>query len=251
MSGKDQTAGSEFDAWMGAGPSVAAMPEADEAADTEAPEVAKRKAGKGKGKDALAKLIRKPLVLIPALLAVAVVGLMAVRGGGSEPSPAEGQYASIATTAPETLPTVDPGAYDQLATPADEPSATLDAAPEIPPASEPTGAEDTTAPGDAAPEAASEPEPVSEPAAASEPEPESQPTRQELELRIAALENDLDRAQQTRAANLRTIRGLRAEIEKSKGQGSYSVVAVLDDGVVVRDSAGSERVYGLGARIGE
>lgn len=254
MSGKNETAGNEFDAWMGAGPSVKARASLDDVVDAGVPEEPGDKGRAGTKGAAVAGLLRKPTVLVPLVIAVAVAGLVVVRGGGGEPNPAEGQYAAIGTAPAETLAEVDAGAHDQDKPPAGEASGPLGPPPEA--TAEPESVATEVPPAaavEARPEA--EPTPTLEPApvaeAAPKAESDSQPTRKELELRIAALQNDLERAQQTRAANLRTIRGLRAEVAKREGQGSYSVVAVLNDGVVVRDGSGSERVYGLGARIGE
>lgn len=254
MSRNDETAGNEFDTWMGAGPSVKASPDVEAVADEAPADGAK---SKGKAATALSKLARKPLVLVPTILGVAVIGLMVVRGGGGEPSPAETQYAAIATMPQETMPEAaadtEPNPYgqpgqqpEQGVVPVDA-TATGDPEDGLALAGGPAPDAEPEAQQAPAPEAASEP--AAEPAVAVE--ADSERSRHELELRIAALENDLDRAQQTRHANLRVIRDLRAQLAKHEGQGSYSVVAVLNDGVVVRDTSGSERVYGLGARIGE
>lgn len=234
MGGKDNTAGNEFDAWMGGGPSVKAGAPLDEPAT----EPVGEPGGEGKRSAALVGLARKPLVLVPTVLAVVMVGLMLVRGG-DDPAAAESQYAAISTmpadappAAPDEVAAAD---YEQMGAAALDPPPAPDPAPDPAPAEEPETA------------AIAELVPAPEP----EVEPESRPSRGDLELRIAALQNDLDRAEQTRAANLRTIRGLRSQVAGLEGKGSYSVVAVLNDGVVVRDSSGSEQVYGLGSRIGE
>lgn len=247
MSGKDETAVDSFDAWMGGRPSVMADGEAEQPA----PDNDEHGEDAGALKSRAAKL-KSPAVLIPSLIGVVVVVLMLFRGQG-EPEPTEGQYAAIPTVAAESVaaPLPDAGtappppqaavadveaegaaeapvAYEQLAQSADEAPLPAPAAPET--------TQGTEAPAEA------------EQAAK---DTDSGPSRRELELRIEALENDLDRAQQTRHANLRTIRSLRAQLAQLEGQGSFSVVAVLNDGVVVRDKGGSERVYGVGSRIGE
>lgn len=260
MNRNDETAGSEFDTWMGAGPSVKASADVEAAAD-EVPMGGSE--GKSKATTALSTLIRKPMVLVPVVLGVAVVGLMLVRGGGAEPSPTESQYAALTTLEPEPTPAAaevmdsEPSAYDQLGQPGDEAAVPLDAV--AGGAFEQDAIEAVTV--DPAPVVEPEVQPEPEPAPAPAPAPAAEPavtgtedperSRRELELRIASLENDLDRAQQTREANLRVIRDLRGQLAKHEGRGSYSVIAVLNDGVVVRDNSGSERVYGLGARIGE
>lgn len=248
MSGKEQTAGSEFDAWMTGKPSADEGAAADEAQGEESPQAKGKKSATSGG---LATVARKPMVLIPVVLAVAVTGLALVRGGGEPSGASETEYAAI-TAMPSDVatvdltqaePTADAGIYEQFAEPAGEVQAVDDP--------DAVATVDAADPEDAVPvveaEAMEEPRP--------EPEPEvdaaDQPTQKELELRIAALENDLERARQTREANLRSIRGLRAQLKELEGAGTYSVVAVLNDGVVVRDNSGSERVYGLGARIGE
>lgn len=259
MGGKDQTAGNEFDAWMNTGgPSVRA-----EGAEDEPAEVAEAAGKRGKGErkqvgkrqEVLARLARKPAVVIPVVLAIAVVGLMVVRGGGNEPTPTESQYAALTPAVAEPtsseLPEVDLTAYGQMGEPAGEAAAPLADADADTDASASVAHTDEAAP--PAPEVASEPEPEHQPVAEAGPEPaaDTDQSTQNLKLRVEALENDLERARQTREANLRVIRNLRAEVAKQEGQRSYSVVAVLNDGVVVRDGSGSERVYGLGARIGE
>lgn len=253
MVGNVEASGSEFDAWMRAGPSVKVAAGVEDVDDAEVAGPAKGKGRvKGKRGAVIAGLARKPTVLIPAIIAVAAVGLMVLRNDGAEPAQAEGQYAAIATAPTDAVPGVLPASeaniYDQAAPVLDEPPVPVDTIPEASTEPEPV------LQSQAEPVAIAETpdvEPELEPVAAAAHESAEKPTRHELKLRIAALQNDLDRAQQTREANLRTIRGLRAELERREGQGSYSVIAVLNDGVVVRDGSGSERVYGLGARIGE
>lgn len=59
-----------------------------------------------------------------------------------------------------------------------------------------------------------------------------------LAMRVEALQGDLDRMRSKLAAERRIVRGH-----------TYSVVALLTDGVVVRDETGSEHVYSVGSKF--
>jgi len=261
---RDDIAGDEFDGWMSGAPAAGAARAA--APDpSRAPEASGEAVGK---KSNLRSKLLKPGVLIPCVLGLAVGALVLARGGSAEAPVVADQYSQVLPLDPSVLPTVDtreqpvPGTVapeaaqsqpgDSIAAGAAAGSAptVIAAQASLPPqttaqAALATAPVEAVAATPAAPAQSEAPAPKAAQAAPADPQAE-------LARRVAALEGDLDRAQQTRRADRQRIQRLERELAAAKAKAAdLTVVAVLSDGVVVRSGAGSERVYAVGSRIAE
>lgn len=262
--------GDEFDVFMGAAPAAAAGRPAQEAppavdaahgAPVDSPKRSKRGAQAAATGPAAKKKKLMLLGTVGAVVLVAGVGLVGMkRGGANAPGgdPSLSPEIAEVIAAAEKMGSNPPTPSPDYAIPTDDavlavPGLELDGVvqPEAVPASAPVAAATEVSPPVVQPAAAvaavapaAAPAPV---AVVPAPAPAPAADTGEFTRRIQALEGDLARAR----SGLKERDGRIARLEREARKGDYTLVAVLNDGAVVRDSSGREQVITVGRKVGQ
>lgn len=252
--------GDEFDQWMGDSPGV--VHRHANVVDAESIEVPAKKTGRAKAQESKGFLKKHPMLAFAglAVVGVAVASLVVDKDEPGTNAAVSPEVAEVVAKAngmqvqPPTAPVTTSAGADvaqTAASPAPAASNTAAIAAQaqpVTPASPPASVATPPPVVAAAPPAV--PAPASRPASAPKPAPVVAPpsspaaadaNQLDAERRITLLRQEVARANAARN---------RAEQAARAGGGKFTVVAVLNDGVVVRDAQGHERVIGVGQGVG-